>query len=403
MTKALHRVSILYGGAIAALSWPLALAVVLTTGLSPQGNLLRAMTVGIAIVIAGTGMGLALVWVGWQSLRERPSSSIHPGPIWPWVVLFAAMLGGGELIRGTFLAPALLPPLHVVASLLPSLIIVIAALGRPRTGERSLTLRDLVRHFSYGAVVATLIASIIEAGVLVSAGVIGGIVVSLRPDGTAVLRRLSAALRWATATGQPHELISLLSSPLIILALGLLVALLTPAIEEVVKSLGVLLTGVARRHLTREQSFALGVTAGAGFGFMETLFNGAVLLPNAWAGPVLLRAGTALVHGLATGLMALAWQASFRRQRHQVFGYALGGVGLHGVWNAASGMAILAGVERFFGGTSAGMPALSGVAIPTIALLAVILGLAAVVFAWLSHSVAMSRPVLTGRDADGGG
>jgi hypothetical protein len=44
-----------------------------------------------------------------------------------------------------------------------------------------------------------------------------------------------------------------------------------------------------------------------------------------------------VIHGLATGLMGLAWQAAIIEHRAGPFlGYAAAGMGLHGAWNAVA-------------------------------------------------------------------
>ena len=69
-------------------------------------------------------------------------------------------------------------------------------------------------------------------------------------------------------------------------------------------------------------------------------------LPDNWAEPVLLRAGTVIIHGLATGLMGLGWyELMVHRRRLAFLGYSVAAVILHGAWNGLSGILALGSLE----------------------------------------------------------
>jgi hypothetical protein len=99
----------------------------------------------------------------------------------------------------------------------------------------------------------------------------------------------------------------------------------------------VLATGAV---LTQRQAFLLGVVSGAGFALLEGVLNGVMALmnPAIWGGLMLVRGGTAAIHCVATGFVALGWYAILVEKRWGR-GLALGalGVAIHGTWNLAAG------------------------------------------------------------------
>jgi hypothetical protein len=195
----------------------------------------------------------------------------------------------------------------------------------------------------------------------------------------------------------PERVLDTLLTPLTILAAALFLAVLTPLIEETCKSLGVWLAGTAR-SLGRARAFALGVMAGAGFSLTEALFNGAAQLPAAWAGPVVLRAGTVLIHGLATGLLALGWYEVLARRPWRFAAYAVAGIGLHGFWNGLGGLSGLAGL----GLVTEGAPGLHvGIALLSGIMLVGTLVVSALVLAWLTTTLVSEtrRQATPGDDA----
>lgn len=135
----------------------------------------------------------------------------------------------------------------------------------------------------------------------------------------------------------------------------------------------------------------MGVMAGAGFSFVEAVMTSAAIPTEGWAITMLMRGGTALIHGLASGLMGLAWQAAMVQHRTGRFlGYAAAAVGLHGAWNAVVILGALATADL----ASSGSPGLvaSDIA-PSSALPLMALWLAAgVALVWLTRNLATAAP-----------
>lgn len=386
MRKGLLGIVVAYGAAVALLSLPIAGLTLLGLGLGPQGNWLAAATTSLSIVAAGAGVGLALAWAGWSDLRSKPTPALQLPSAWLSLLLFAAILLAGQFVLHTPLAPALLPPIHVLASLLPALFLLAAVLGPLQRAGAELTLRDLALQSGYGALVATLLAILAEIAAIVGATLWSGLVLSFLPGGSRALERLADVLLTPDIATNPQSLAGLLRSPALVLAGALLVAVLAPALEEIFKSLGIWLDGEGPAGLKRARVFALGVMAGVGFSYVEGLFYGAMGLPDAWAGQVLVRASTVLIHGLATGLMALGWYALQARQRWQAGAFLLAGIGLHSLWNAIGGLTTLVSLTNAQSASpSAGA---LGLGLVTVGLLAMLFLASTAILAWLIRELA---------------
>jgi hypothetical protein len=331
---------------------------------------LMSVTVLFSLVSLGVGLGAPLAGAAWGSWQRRPSPPLTLPPAWWLGLLFAGLLVLGQLLLGTRLAVLVLPPIHVAASVLPPLLVV-AAITRPmqRAGA-CLTRRNLVTQFAYGGLVSTMAAIVLELGVLLFAMATAGAGVALLPGAEDNIERLARELQSAALFGDPIRLLQSLLSPGLVLGLGLLVALAVPLLEEAIKSLGAWINGVVQGRLTRAQAFAFGVIAGVGFSFAEALFYGAQQLPHGWAGAVVLRGLTAVLHGAATGLFALGWFEVIAGRPARFSLYAAGGVGLHAAWNGLSGLAALAGLGALDSLNPAGQMVSGAVAVLAAGLLA---------------------------------
>lgn len=346
--------ALVFGLLAAALSLLAALLLALAAMISAAPPVV-SITVLISLAAVGLGLGVPLAVAAWRSQQQRASAALRMAPVWWLGLIFLGLLALGQLVSGTQLAVVLLPPLHVVASLLPPLIIV-AAIVTPlqRTGA-GLTRRNLITQLAYGGLFATAVAIALEVAVFVGVLILASAGVALLPDGADNGLRLAVDMETAIEAGDPMRLLRLLRSPGLVLGLGLLVAVVVPLLEETVKSLGAGFNGVVLGRLSRAQAFTFGVMAGVGFSFTEGLFYAAQLAEQGWAGAVILRGLTAVIHGAATGLFALGWYEIAAGRRARFVAYAAGSVGLHALWNGLSGLAALAGLGAMGGDLTAEM------------------------------------------------
>jgi hypothetical protein len=311
-------------------------------------------TVIVSLVALGCGLGLPLAVAGWHSLQRRASPRLRMPPIWLLLLLFVACLGLGTLaLRGGMVAVLFVPPLHVVASTLPALILAAAVLPSLQAGGAGLTRRNFVAMLAFGGLAATSVAIVLESLAALTAMSLAAGFIAVLPGGDEAMRQLSLELQSPAMLSDPERLLSVFISPALVAGIGLLVAIVVPLIEETVKSLGAWMEGSTLGRLNRSQAFAFGVIAGIGFSLAEALFYGTMGLPYAWASSVLVRSATAVIHATATGLVALGWYEVWIGRPRRFALYAGAGIGLHAVWNGLAGLSAVAGQRLFCDGPMA--------------------------------------------------
>jgi hypothetical protein len=349
MRDTIRVAAIAYGllAAFASLLAALLLGLLAVTGDGVRP--LMGATLLVSIVAVGVGLGAPLAMAAWGSWQRRPSPPLALPPAWWLGLLFIGLLVLGQLLLGTRLNILFLPPLHVAASLAPPLLIVAAITPAMQRASARLTRRTLITQFAFGGLAGTLLAILLEVAVFLFAIILAGIGVALAPGGVDSIERLAREMQSTALLADPIGLLLLLLNPGLVLGLGVLVAVAIPLLEEAVKSLGAWINGVVQGRLTRAQAFAFGVIAGVGFSFTEALFYGAQQLPHGWAGAVVLRGLTAVIHGASTGLFALGWYEVVAGRPARFWLYAAGGVAIHGVWNGLSGLALVAGLVALDG------------------------------------------------------
>ncbi|MGH2508262.1 MAG: PrsW family glutamic-type intramembrane protease [Ktedonobacteraceae bacterium] len=136
-------------------------------------------------------------------------------------------------------------------------------------------------------------------------------------------------------------------------ALLILLALVAPIVEELVKPLAVVL--LIGRVKSKAEAFALGLACGIGFNLVETtgyISSGY----NDWLQVALVRSGAGLLHGFGAAMVALGWyilthKEEGRRLRRLLLGFGCGlyAIAQHALWNGSWGFALLPGpIGNFF-------------------------------------------------------
>jgi hypothetical protein len=109
-------------------------------------------------------------------------------------------------------------------------------------------------------------------------------------------------------------------------------AVLIPLLEEAFKPLGMWF--LAGRKMTSAQGFVAGLISGAVFALLESLFTLSPAAGSDWAGVVVGRMGTGLLHVTCSGLVGWGLAAAWRHQKYlQLGGLYLLAVLMHGTWN----------------------------------------------------------------------
>lgn len=117
-----------------------------------------------------------------------------------------------------------------------------------------------------------------------------------------------------------------------------------PIIEEFLKPLA--LWGLVHRKITQQEGFVGGLLCGAGFALMENVFYFTnVLLAEDWLFMAVGRAGTGVLHILASGLVGWGLAKAWQEGKWAFLALlTLGAFVLHGLWNA---FALVSGVAPF--------------------------------------------------------
>lgn len=309
---------------------------ILAGTLGPAGDRLTMITVGLALLALTAGLGLPLAWESWQSLSGRASSIYWPRRIWLWVAVYGLALAGGQLVLSIGLE-ALFPVFHLLAALAPPfLLVALVARGLKACVRR----RNLVLQTSSGAFLSTTLALTLEGAFVFGLLIALFVAVGLQPGGGELLQGLANRLQDPVWLEDSLSSASFPVSPWVIVVALLVMAVVVPTIEEVVKTLGVPL--LAYQRPSRAEAFLWGVAGGAGFALAENLFNALGGL-DVWAPVAAARIGATLLHGFTGGVMGLAWYDLLLERRWiPALGLYLLSVGVHAVWNAlATGLAFV--------------------------------------------------------------
>jgi hypothetical protein len=251
-------------------------------------------------------------------------------------VLFLGYL----VIGSTGLSWLLLPPLHVLAILIPiTWLVYLAARGLPRgSSQRAWGV------FDTGLVLSPAIVMVLE---LLLAAVIGVALIfylGSRPEFFDQLTQVMENLSQSTPAPEAliEWLVPYLSSPWVMLIGLMFVAVFVPLIEELIKPIGVWF--LAGRSLSPAAGYTAGILSGAGFALFESLAM--TSSGEEWVVQVVARIGAAIVHIFTAGLMGWALAVAWKQKRYLRLGLTyLLAVGIHGTWNALAAM--LAGVSIY--------------------------------------------------------
>ncbi|HEX7733938.1 MAG TPA: PrsW family glutamic-type intramembrane protease [Ktedonobacteraceae bacterium] len=133
----------------------------------------------------------------------------------------------------------------------------------------------------------------------------------------------------------------------------MLVAVIAPLVEEMVKPLAVVV--LIGRVRSKAEAFVLGLACGIGFNLVETtgyISSGY----NNWLGVALERSGAGLLHGFGAAMVALSWyylthkeEGTWLRRLLLASGCATYAVLQHALWNGAVGLLFIPGpIGDFF-------------------------------------------------------
>ncbi len=257
---------------------------------------------------------------------------------WPLVVLLGWFVSGRERLAMIFLGP-----INVLVAGLPILWVLQMAQSGLSGGPQ---IRKW-RVFGFSIALLPIIVIIVELIALVAVGGLGllwvGLQVNFDPQIQAEISNLAMQIE---QLGQDVDAIiaflePLLMQPTVLYGLLALFGGIIPIIEEVFKP--VALWTLAGRKITPQEGFVGGLLCGAGFALMENVFFfTTVLMAEEWLFMAIGRAGTGVLHMLASGLIGWGLAKAWQEGKWAFLGMTtLGAFGLHGLWNV---LAVVSGL-----------------------------------------------------------
>jgi RsiW-degrading membrane proteinase PrsW (M82 family) len=296
-------------------------------GHPPPGS----VVVSYAVAVLGITLGGGLVFQGISALNTGTSSPLRvPSPIL-FVLAFVVILALGAIAPNAVRDSKLMfPTFYFLGILLPILAILSYSQRGLRRQGLSSRWRDATVQLSSGALASTAGAMLLEAAVVLLLIIFIILLVTISPG---IANQWLPDLRNPRLSAGPAVLEAMLSSPIVLGLAFFVLVIAAPLIEELVKTVGVVL--MMYRRPSPQQALWWGLLGGAGFALTEGLINGSVSLSQmGWSTLALVRVGTALMHCTTGGLMGLGWRSLVleRRARGWLERYVQAFL-LHAVWN----------------------------------------------------------------------
>ena len=217
--------------------------------------------------------------------------------------------------------------------------------------------RRLWAAFAIGMTGSTLLAVLLEYGLVAIAALLAGAVAATNPQWLAIFNQIKNEV---TRSGDVQALLTTLSpyltNPLVLLAALAFAAVIAPIIEESLKPAAVWLLG--KRLHSPAEGFALGALCGAGFALLEGSLAASGMSQLLGIG-LAARSASSLMHITASALMGWAIASARLEKRYgRLAGTYLVSVGIHGLWNGSVVLAVFGSLRITLQG---GSPDIAGV------------------------------------------
>jgi len=252
---------------------------------------------------------------------------------WPVIVIVGWFVAGRPMI-----AAFLLGPINILVAGLPILWIYSLASTDLKRGKPL----NQWRIFGFSLAVTPIIIIIVEIIALLILAGVGVLYVSYRtsidPSFERDLMYLynQVSIRQADVDAILEIVEPYIFQPSVIVWILIIFAGVIPVIEEVFKPLA--LWSMAGRNISPQEGFVAGLLCGAGFALMENvMYFTATLTAMDWLFLALGRAGTGVLHMLASGLVGWGLARAWQSRKWIFLGVtSLIAIVLHGLWNAVS-------------------------------------------------------------------
>jgi len=193
------------------------------------------------------------------------------------------------------------------------------------------------------------LAMMAEFVIYLGLAALGIILLFLHPEWTGTFSSIQSQISAARDLDAIMTILApYLANPLVILLAFVILSVLVPLIEELVKPVAVWM--MAGRLSSPVQGFALGALSGAGFALVEGLVA-AASSSQGWGALLAARACGSLMHILTSGLMGWgiisAWHK--RHPMHLAGAFALA-ISIHGLWNGATVLIVYSALRPYLAG-----------------------------------------------------
>ena len=338
-------------------------ALFLSTGLLMGGTALLLAAQGKPIQIQQTilfvafGFEAILLFVATffslqKTLQKSSADRETSFTLSPWQMIFILIVASISILVGSWVGAIksvnwlILPFLTIPAAVLPLALLLALGTRKLALGSRWQTWSIL----GLGMTLVPFVLLIMEIviAILLLFGVIAYL--TTQPELVYRLQGLSQQiLVLGPQSEAARELLSpFLTKPGVIATALLYTALLVPAVEEVLKPLGVWL--LASKLDSPAPGYALGALSGASYALIETF--GVSGQGGEWAALLFTRIGTGLLHITTSALMGAAIVIAIRQRRYlRLLGTYLLAVALHGLWNTSAILYTFSTLAKFLGHT----------------------------------------------------
>lgn len=302
----------------------------------PAGQMIGAFAFGFEAIIL-----LVCSWFVLQKAMGREQADglfIFPFASWQifavlGIVIFAVAIGAGVAFTEiAWLGWFILPILTVLVIVPPLWLLFGLSTKGIELGERW----RVFGIFGLSMTIAPLVMIVLEVISLLGIIIVGAIIIAIQNP--ALLQELISIGKILENETNPDVILNrvapYLRNPIVIATIIGYIALIVPLIEELFKPLAVWI--FAAKLTSPAQGFAMGVLSGAAFALLESL-NASADGTTSWPFIVSVRAGTSLLHMMASGLVGWGIASAFREKRIlRFFAAYFTAVAIHGIWNASA-------------------------------------------------------------------
>jgi hypothetical protein len=224
----------------------------------------------------------------------------------------------------------LLPPIQLLLVAIPLIFLV-------EIGRRKLVPYKSGRDwgvFSFGVVITHPVVLAVEIVIMIFVGLVAFLWIISQPQIMNTINQVLEQLMNAQVDPSAIEqmLLPYLARPDVLFIILAVAAGLIPLAEETLKTLPLWL--MLGQKFVPAEGFVVGLLAGATFALLESLSVLSTAVGGAWAGSIVGRLGTGILHTTTGGLMGLGLSIAWNNKKYLQLGLIfLGAVTLHGVWN----------------------------------------------------------------------